>query len=218
MFLIFYFFIDIYLKYKTDYFINKGADFKLVFDEYVFFEKKIPNNVLQEVKELCSKNNKIYTVMINHNGTDKIRGVRDWYSSFIENTNSENPILLAQDENVYFDKNFRLRLTLPVIMSLTIFIVSIYIIKNESTISVLKSLFITFAVPVSKLIEHYFSYYKMMVNNRLLHEMISGMESNFDIQRVIDSNRRIKLLPFGNIYSVCRKKLHSNFNKYKNLF
>ena len=218
IFLIVYFFIEIYIKYKIDYFINKGADLKLVFDEYVFIEKKIPNSVIQEIRELSSKNNTTFTSMINHNGTEKIRGVRDWYSSFVTNKVIDDPIKLAQEENIYFDKNFRFRYTFHVIFYLILGIIFFSVFKNESFVDLLKSLFITFVTPITKLIEQLLCYLKVKDNYKLFDNMINSNQSNMDIQRIIDTNRRIKLFPLDNVYSIFRKKLHSNFDKYKNLF
>lgn len=193
-----------------------GADFKSEFDDFVFEKTNtISRRMISKAKDIKVSHRLFMDAMVENTGNSKVGGVRDWYTSFTKDEQgARNPILSAQEENIFFDRNTRFKyLNWPILFTVLV-ASSITIWCHMEVSDVFPMLFVTFASLSAKLIDIFRSLHKAQKLNEEAKNMIDKGEDILEIQKNLDRIRRINTLSLSLHYNLKRIKLHQQYKDY----
>lgn len=92
-----------------NYTVQKAADMRAIFDDYVLgfnslnIDKTKRTRLNETVLKTVQRYDKVAKIQMNNNGNDNPPGVRDWYE-FPENFTGQAPILFCQRQNMWWTK------------------------------------------------------------------------------------------------------------------
>lgn len=200
-------------------YIKWGAAFKMYFDDVLFeFEEReyyveYSLNQLNCIAEIIVKlHKKTCQKQISHSGTDKYRGVRDWYTSADGNSRQET-IYLCQNENQYFDKIITsISFTLLIILFVLGFAVVVKADEKGTIICTCTAL----AIKMIKSIVNICKYFSCQKRTEFLRGQIEASQYELSyiqkLQENINYRRQLNVVSFSVIHNLISDILHK-FNK-----
>lgn len=197
-------FLDSYISQYT----SKAAEFKQVFDEYVFgWKKEISQNTIKPVQILKSKNKTMFKTQMNHTGNDKPRGVKDWYEFVDDKENQQTALKKAIGENVYYDTS--INTILLSILMISILLTFVYF-RDTTLTEYLKTVFLVMSSLSKKAIT---TVLKTLQVNKLNKEInlrlnLAKNEDDFkEIQNIVFIKRQISGVTPSWIYFIKKNKI-----------
>ncbi|EAC5808057.1 hypothetical protein RI77_11560, partial [Listeria monocytogenes] len=149
--LIIWFFVSFILDYYIDKYTDTGAELKKNFDYYVYGWTAEMSKKLLHVSEICTAKNKdFFENQISNSGTDKQKGVKDWYTTVSKDMSPNEAIKSAMQENIYFDKKINNSAYWCIIFFVGFLLLALSI-SGLTFYEVLFGLFVTFASFTKKL-------------------------------------------------------------------
>lgn len=196
-----------------DYFRKKiiciAAGTRTHIDEVLFdFEpKKIINGfsvkTIEKTSDVIAKlHKKTYYKQITHNGKDKYKGVKDWYT--LNNTNNkQDEIISAQIENCSFDKSVS---KISECISILVFIVFFICLFKFDNNFLLVCAFLPVTFKICKSIIDYHEYKKIYEEEIILISKLKEYGYNemqsLQLQSYIDSRRTLEFVTFSVVHKI----------------
>lgn len=203
--------------FKSERFVKLGAAYKMRFD-YKLYQFEECNDyqgiTLKKLKQIAVKiiqrYPKSYEEAIMHNGTDKPKGVKDWYVGISKELSQEEAIKKCQEQNGFFDKEIMKIAWWVFIGIIGVSIILIGIFCREKTVESIalfvlscSALIILIIKEIYRFVQAYSTYYFM---DRVNEE--SDIPAKIR-QKVIDDRRKLNLITPNIIYHFKTYKLHS---------
>lgn len=206
--LIFWFLTTLFLDSYISQYTSKAAEFKQVFDEYVFgWKKEISQNTIKSVQILKSKNKKMFKTQMNHTGNDKPIGVKDWYEFVDDKENQQTALKKAIGVNVYYDTSINTILLSILMISV---LLSFVCFRDTTLTEYLKTVFLVMSSLSKKII---ITVLKTLQVNKLNKEInlrlnLAKNEDDFrEIQNIVFIKRQISGVTPSWIYFIKKNKI-----------
>lgn len=197
--------------------VKLGAAYKMCFD-YKLYQfkgnKDYQGFTHQKLKQIAVKiiqrYPKRYEKEISHNGTEKPKGVKDWYVEISTNLSQEEAIKKCQEQNGFFDKEIMTIAWWAFVGIIGLAIILFVILYQSRTVGSLAifflsslSLYVMIIKEIYKFVQVYSTYY-----------FVDSVKDESDIhpiirQKVIDDRRKLNLITPNIIYDIKSYKLHS---------
>lgn len=193
--------------------INRAAMCRKYVDYTLFDFSGIDDSEKLEICEYATKvkqhHYSEYKKQIEHTGTDKTKGVKDWYTSITDDMDMETAIKKCQIENQTFDKELT-SITLKSIILLIVIIVAIIVLININE-TILN--FIAFLYPfISLIIKAYTSLTKITKLNNFYNKdnaiFNNSSTSLLERQKIIDDRRLMPVMIPNVIHKIYSNLIH----------
>lgn len=212
--------------------IKMGAYTKELFDRLLFglpvnsttWEIK-PDEIRVIAYKLKQKEYEKFDIACNNTGSDKPRGLKDWYTE-IPSSNHNQAILNCQNENIWWDKQISDKFRIVLLaFSMVVFLSLCIFNYNKSLLELAISMFSNITL-VLKLIDDLivnkkFNDHQIKMNTTLEIIRKKTKPSKHDVESVQEQillRRQMRYLPFDFLHKLNRIELHrlwinSNVNK-----
>ena len=226
--------LNLILIIYTNYLINKRkekitimATIKEIIDRTLFNLKNLRLECSREKIKEKEKKAKRYNKEISNSGTDKYRGVRDWYL-YEEKLNDEQIILSCQKQNCYFTENLLGSFSKSI--SFLIFLIFIVLLcyGRQTTIEKLITYYLyplaTFLTLILNDFQNYKSFKDILKELKIEFDNIKNkkkiQEKDLEkIQNLIYLYRKTEYRPpLEIIHRKFSRILHKKWEKIKNIF
>lgn len=205
------------VDYLANRSINLGAAFKMRFD-YSLFQfselKDYNGHTTEKLKEeaawIISNHKKSYNRLITHTGTEKPRGVKNWYDDIPEDISHEEAVKKCQAQNNFFSKKTANYSRWMFIIIIVIGAICFVAINCKNTLWNASISFLLGFALIKKIgfEAHYFvkAYYTFSFFDWIKGESVESLELS---QKIIDEGRKRNLFATRLIYSLFSAVLHS---------
>jgi len=213
--MIIWFFLSFFFDYFIDKYADLGSQLKKGFDHYVFgWSDEIPNNLLRLSNERKARNKSFFAQQISNSGTDKPRGVKDWYTSVQKNMSRDESVKTAINESIYFDKRIN-NLAFILILIIIVSLVFAFAVSGLSFYEILFGCFVTFASFTKKLYSTCLNLKKVTDINKNMEKLLDAQEVDlYFLQSEIDKKRSISRTSNKLIYLFQTKKTHEEVSSF----
>lgn len=211
--------VVIVVDFWKKHLIKMGAAFKKLFDYGLFgFETSDDYNGFCEkdlkltIGKIITRYHKSYQKQISHSGTDKPKGVKDWYNNILSELSLDDAIQKCQQENLYFDTSLVAITQWSYIVSLVLIIIVLMVFNSELPFF---EVFINMCSMISlliKIVMEIFGVIKLKITLNIIQSLShnSTLEPQV-IQKMIDERRNVDVPIPAIIYKIKSGFLHLSF-------
>ena len=216
-------FLTVAIEKLADINIKVGAGTKEFIDSKLFnFQKQHSygeysrEKIIEFASKVKLKHPEEYKIQTRNTGSDKIRGVKDWYTNKIAGT-EEEVMLACQKENIWWNGSLTKKFFITIIILAVVVVISTLglILAFPSRKVIVVSILSSSAVIIKIIVDtvHALNYYKFYANANSKIELIEN-NNNLTIgnlvklQNDINSIRSTKFLVPNVIHKIYSKKFH----------
>ena len=203
-----------------------GAAFKKYFD-YCLFDLSTDNycgysemQLIEKSLCICKMRKKDSEMRTRNTGTDKIRGVKDWYTGTETYVDGSNLIFKCQTQNVWFDQKISNIQKWFFRSILIITIITLIVTNYKNTVEILMLTVLTALSLILKTIKELRSYKNF--DKLMIKIDVFNNKSNIDnndikhIQSYIDERRSMNFVSINKIHDILSTSLHERYSDINN--
>lgn len=211
--MIFWFFTSFILDYYIEKYTDTAAELRKSFDYYVYgWTTDFQEKLLHLSKIYKARNKQFFINQTSNSGTDKSKGVKNWYTTVEKNMTQEKAIRSAMNENIYFDISINKSASFLWLVFVVLLFYS-FVSSELSFYEVIFGLFVTFATPMKKVFSTFVNMKKVYTINRNIENLLCSKEADLIyLQSEIDKKRAISGTTSKYIYFFKSKKIHEEIS------
>lgn len=209
----------IVIDFWKNHFLKLGSALKKRFDYILFgfevsdgYDGFCENDINRNIGKIITRYPKSYQKQISHSGTDKPKGVKDWYNNISSELSLDEAIQKCQRETLYFDTTLVNFAQWVYIILFALIIIILMLLNLESS---LFEVFINVCSMISlfiKLGTEIFSTIKLNATVSLIKSLsYNNMLEPQVIQRMIDKRRNADVIIPRIIYMINSRFLHLSY-------
>nr|WP_176455252.1 S-4TM family putative pore-forming effector [Carnobacterium maltaromaticum]CRI06582.1 membrane protein of unknown function [Carnobacterium maltaromaticum] len=208
------------VSFVLDYFIDKYTDIatelRKSFDYYVYGWNNDFQEKLVDISKIYQvRNKKYFEHQTVNSGTDKPKGVKNWYTTVKKEMSQEEAVKSAMKENIYFDK----RINNVAFLCILIFVSLLLLVLSTSGFTLYEvffGLFITFASFTKKLYSTFVNLKKVSSINSNIENLLRANDIDLTyLQSEIDKKRSIPRTSNQLVYFFKTKKIHEEVSEFR---
>ncbi|CAM4254648.1 S-4TM family putative pore-forming effector [Erysipelothrix aquatica] len=213
--LIAWFGLTIYIEEKIAKLTSIAANYKQIFDLYVYgWTDNISSITLEEITKIQKRKPVWFAEQVTREGNDHPRGVRSWYETVENDTDQLDAIKKAMKESTYYT-NFINKIHYSVFLIIIVVTIGIFALGNQTVSDYLKIVFLTMA-PISKKIISVLIKLERQKQICLILAIELKRELDNDelkdLQNLIFSRRQISGISPSWIYNVTKRRITDSIN------